>query len=384
MKVIFERQPLASGIALIHNVVSSTTSMPILANILIEASGEEASISGTDLESFGRVRLKARIEEVGRVTAPARLLADIVRLLPEGEVTLETSGSRMTVLCNRNTYQLSTMPADDFPDWPRLQAETTLTLRQVDLKRILHNTMFAIPTRDPRKVLMGVLFDVADGRLTCVATDGRKLGKTSIEPLEIIGQPAVQAIIPERILKEIDHAIGEEGEIQVVIGERQVMFTLSNLCYVANRIEGSYPKYDAVIPQSFKRTIKIQKNNLADAIGRAAILAERKHHSIILKFVPHQIEINAQSFEDGSYEGVVETDYEGEQFRLAFNYQYLQEIFKVTPDAIVDMKLKEANAPVVFECESDPDSLFLVMPVRMADVEAEEKCHGRGGCVSAR
>ena len=92
----------------------------------------------------------------------------------------------------------------------------------------------------------------------------------------------------------------------------------------------------------------------------------------MLKFVRHQIEVNAQSFEDGSYEGVVETDYEGEPFKIAFNYQYLQEIFKVTPDAVVDMKLKENTAPVVFECESDLESLFLVMPVRMADVEAEE------------
>lgn len=371
MKIIFDRQPLASGISLIHNVVSSTTSMPILSNILIEAREEEASVSGTDMESFGRVRLKARVEEPGRVTAPAKLLADIVRLLPDSEVTLETSGSRMVITCNRNTYQLATMSAEDFPEWPRLQAVTTLTLKQADLKRVLHNTMFAIPSRDPRKVLMGVLFELNEGKLTCVATDGRKLGKTVIEPVEIVGQGTGSAVIPERILKEIDHAIGDEGEIQLALADRQVMFTLSNLCYVANRIEGNYPKYDSVIPGSFKRTIKIQKNALADAINRAAILAERKHHSIVLKFVPGQIEINAQSFEDGSYEGIIETDYDGEPFKIAFNHQYLQEIFKVTPDPVVDMKIKESNAPVVFECESEAEALFLVMPVRLAEVEAE-------------
>src|SRR5438128_999489 len=120
MKIIFERQPLVSGIALIQNIVSSATTMPILANVLIEATNEEATISGTDLESFGRVKLKGQVEEAGRVTAPARLLAEIARLLPEGEVLIETSGSHMTIQCNRNTYQLATMPADDFPDWPRL------------------------------------------------------------------------------------------------------------------------------------------------------------------------------------------------------------------------------------------------------------------------
>jgi DNA polymerase-3 subunit beta len=264
------------------------------------------------------------------------------------------------------------MPADDFPDWPKLEAETTLTLRQADLKRILHNTMFAIPARDPRKVLMGVLFDVHEGRLTCVATDGRKLGKTVVEPVEVRGKRRGQAIIPEAILREIDHAIGEEGEIELAIGERQVMFRLSNLSYVSNRIEGTYPKYESVIPQSFTRTIKIAKTLLADAIARAAILAERKHHSIVLKFGAGQIDIVAQSFETGSYEGVIETDYDGEPFKIAFNHHYLQEIFKVIPDEVIDMKLKESNAPVVFEVESDPDTLYLVMPVRMTDLDAEE------------
>src|SRR5262245_4897654 len=149
MKVQFDRQPLASGIALIHNIVSSNTTMPILAHVLIETNGEEVTISGTDMESFGRVRLKAQVDESGRVTAPARLMADIVRLLPDGEVTLQRSGTKMTLQCNRNTYQLATMPADDFPDWPHSNVDTTLTLKQSDLKRALHNTIFAIPARDP-------------------------------------------------------------------------------------------------------------------------------------------------------------------------------------------------------------------------------------------
>jgi DNA polymerase-3 subunit beta len=371
MKVVFDRQPLASGIALIQNIVSATTTMPILSSVLIESEGEQARICGTDLEAFGQVQMTARVEESGRAAAPARLLGDIVKRLPDGDVTLETTGARMTIASNRNLYQLTTMPADDFPDWPRVEPRLTLVLRQADLKRVLHNTMFAIPARDPRKVLMGVNFDFQDGRLTCVATDGRKLGKTILEPLEARGEARGQAIIPERILGEIDHAIGEEGEIELAFGERQILFKLSNLSYVSNLIEGSYPKYDAFIPQSFTRTIKIQKTTLADAIARAAILAERKHHSIILKFSSQKIEIESKDYDMGSFKGEVETDYDGEPFKIAFNHNYLQEIFKVTPDVVLDMKLKESNAPVVFEVESDPDTLYLVMPVRMADLDAD-------------
>ncbi|MCE5229076.1 DNA polymerase III subunit beta [bacterium] len=372
MKVIFERQSLASGISLIQNIVNSASTMPILANILIEAGAESTTIYGTDLESFGRVEMKAQVEEGGRVTVNARLLADIVKLMPEGEVVMDATGNKLTISGGRNTYAMGTMPSDDFPEWPRIEAETTLVLRQADLRRILHNTMFAIPVRDPRKVLMGVLFELNGGRLTCVATDGRKLGKITIEPTEIRGRDSISVILPKRILEELDKAIGEEGEIELGISDRQVSFTLDNLSYVSARLEGTYPKYDAVIPQSFKRTIRIQKTTLADAINRAAIVAERRHHSILLKFSTGQIEIQAQSSEDGTYEGAIETDYQGESFKLAFNHQYLQEIFKVTPDPQVDLKIKDVNAPIVFECESDPQSLFLVMPVRISEIEEAE------------
>lgn len=372
MKVIFERQSLASGISLIQNIVNSTSTMPILANVLIEAGAESTTLYGTDLESFGRVEMKAQVEEGGRVTVNARLLADIVKLMPEGEVVLDATGTKLTIAGGRNTYAMGTMPSDDFPEWPRIEPETTLVLRQADLRRILHNTMFAIPQRDPRKVLMGVLFELAAGRLTCVATDGRKLGKTCIEPIEIRGRDSIQAILPKRILEELDKAIGEEGEIELGFSDRQISFTLDNLSYVSARLEGTYPKYDAVIPQSFKRTIRIQKTTLADAINRAAVVAERRHHSIMLKFSKGQIEIQAQSSEDGTYEGAIETDYDGEPFKLAFNHQYLQEIFKVTPDPQVDLKIKDVNAPIVFECESDPQSLFLVMPVRISELEEAE------------
>lgn len=369
MKVIFERQPLASGINLIQNMVSQSTPMPILAHIMIEATGSEAIFTGTDLESFGQVKLKAQVEEAGHITAPARLIADIVKVLPEGDVVFETTGKRLTVSCNKNSYDLSTLPPEEYPDWPQVEADTTFTLRQADLTRALQNTMFAIPSRDPRKVLKGIYVELEDGKLICVATDGRKLGKCVIEPVETRGQEKTSAIIPDSILREIDRAIGEEGEIDLAIGERQVKFTLSNVVYVANRIDGTYPQYSAVIPPSFKRTIKIQKNDLADAINRAGILAERQHHSILLEFKENMVEIKSQSSEEGTYEGQVEIDYDGEPFKIAFNYQYLQEIFKVTQDPVLDMKIKEATQPVVFEAESDPDSIFLVMPVRIAENE---------------
>lgn len=370
MKIIFDRHDLAGGIALIHNATSSTATMPILGNLLIEAEGEDVFIRGTDLEFFGQIHLKAQVEQPGRITAPAKVLADIVKVLPAGEVTFVTEETRLIVESGRNTYQLSTMPSEDFPNWPRIEVNTTLVLNQADLKRALRNTMFAIPARDPRKILMGVLFDITDGKLICVATDGRRLGKTIIEPVEIKGIEKIQTVIPERILKEVDHALGDMDEVIVEISDRSLVFKIGKLTYLGNRIEGAYPKYDAVIPNDFHWEIPLQKNVIVDAIGRAAVLAERKYNSIVLDFKAQQIEVFSQSSEDGSYQGMIETDFEVEPIRIAFNYQYLQDILKIIPDSDLTMKIKENTAPVIFICESIPNSLFLAMPVKLADATA--------------
>lgn len=373
MKANFPRQALLSGLSLTQNLVGASGALPILSNVLFDVTPEGTHIIGTDLECFAKIRIDADVEEAGRVTAPARTLADIVRLLPEGNVAMVTSGTRMTITCGRNEYHLSTMNAQDFPDWPSMEANSTVTLGQSELGGLLRNTLFAIPSRDPRKVLMGALFELKQGRLTCVATDGRKLGKSVVDAGKIDGKKEFQAIVPGRVLHEIERALGEEGDIKVAVSDQRAVFEVENLnlTYLTSLIEGKFPSYESVIPETFKRTISLPKDVVDDAIGRAAILAERKHHSIILSFEDKGLSIRSQSFEDGSYEGSVDIDFEGDPFKIAFNYNYLRDVFKVAPDPTIKMKVKDASAPVVFECESDADTLYLVMPVRIHELEAE-------------
>ncbi|MBI1784670.1 DNA polymerase III subunit beta, partial [Candidatus Sumerlaeota bacterium] len=234
MKVTFSRQALMTGISLVQNSVSPAGTLPILSNVLLEAENRGSSLIATDLDTFSKVSLEGRVEEAGRTTVPARTFGDIVRLLPDDDVAIVTSGTRLTLTCNRNVYHLATMSADDYPDWPKTDTITRITLKQSDLKRLLRCTLFAVPTKDPRKVLMGANFILTPNGLVCVATDGRKLGKAIAEPVELKGKTKkeVSAIIPGRVLQEIDKAIGEEGEIELALAERQAVFSLSNLTYL--------------------------------------------------------------------------------------------------------------------------------------------------------
>ncbi len=374
MKVTFSRPALVTGIGLTQNAVSMSGALPILANVLIEADAKGVNLIGTDLEIFAKVSLEAKVEEAGRITAPARTIGDIVRRLPDDDVAVVTSATRLTLTCNRNVYHLATMSAEDFPEWPKVETAVKITLRQADLKRLLRSTLFAIPARDPRRVLMGALFELSKGKMICVATDGRKLGKAIAEPVQVVGKKKeIKGIIPRRMLEEVDKAIGEEGEIELAITERQAIFTLPNVVYLTSLIEGNFPKYESVIPETFKKTLELPKAALDDAVDRAGVLAERKYNSIILSFVKNAIEVRAQSFDDGSYEGQVEINYDGEPFKIAFSHQYLREVFRVISDSTVRMKMKDNNAPVVFESPNDADSLYLVMPIRMHDLENEDE-----------
>lgn len=375
MKAIFSRQTLLNGLSLVQNLVGTSGALPILSNVLFAADEDGARLVATDLECFVEVRIEGTIEEGGRITAPARTLLEIVRLLPEDNIALVTSGTRMTLTCNRNVYHLSTMNADDYPEWPGIEPTLAFTVKQADLSRALRNTLFAIPTRDPRKVLMGCLFEVTPGKLTCVATDGRKLGKAVIETTAPKGKKEFQGIVPGRMLSEIDRALSADGDIRVELTDQRAVFKVPslNLTFLTSLIEGKYPAYDSVIPETFKKDIELPKALVDEAIGRAAILAERKHHSIVMSFGDNAIQIKSQSFEDGSYEGQVEVDYSDDAFKIAFNYHYLHDVLRVAPDKSVTMKVKDSSSPVVFQCASDADSLYLVMPVRIHELETESE-----------
>jgi DNA polymerase III subunit beta len=375
MKAIFSRQTLLNGLSLVQNLVGTSGALPILSNVLFSADKDGARLVATDLECFVEVKIEGTIEEGGRVTAPARTLLEIVRLLPEDNIALVTSGTRMTLTCNRNVYHLSTMNADDYPEWPSIDPMLAFSVKQADFNRALKNTLFAIPARDPRKVLMGCLFEVAGGKLTCVSTDGRKLGKAVIDTSSPKGKKEFHGIVPGRVLQEIQRAMSEEGDIRIELTDQRAVLKVPslNLTFLTSLIEGKYPAYDSVIPETFKRDIELPKVVVDEAIGRAAILAERKHHSIVMSFDENVIQIRSQSFEDGSYEGQVEVDYTHEPFKIAFNYHYLHEVLRVAPDKTIIMKVKDSSSPVVFQCESDPDSLYLVMPVRIHELESESE-----------
>jgi DNA polymerase-3 subunit beta len=368
MKLTFAKENLMTAAAAAQSMVNVQTSLPVLANVLIETQGERAVFVATDLESSVRISVPAKVESPGRTTAPARTFEALVRELPEGEVLLELENDLLKVQTEDNSYHLQTMPAEDFPSWPELQPHATLTLGQAELAKMINAVLFAIPQRDPRKVLLGSFFDVKDNHLVIVSTDGKKLGYCRRELTELVGASEISAIVPHKILSEVQRNLGEEGEVKIQMAERQVAFDLGDAVYLANKIEGTYPNYEMVIPKEINRELKFDRDDFAAAIRRASVISEEKNNSIILRIEPERARISSRTYDVGDYEGRFPIEYDGVPFDIAYNHKFVTEVMRIMEDKVVSMRIKQIDSPVIFVNETDPDFIYLIMPIKMSDL----------------
>lgn len=370
MKLSLEKNILSHVTSIAQGVANpQQKAMPILGNILIRAQEDGAVVfEASDMDSCVRCTVSGDVETPGSITVNAKRFHDFVERMPDGTVSLDFSGPKAVIRSGAIVYDLATQSDEDFPTWPDLQPNLTLELESPTLKRMLQHVLFALPQRDPRKVLLGSLFDIKDNRLTCVATDGKKLGLSQCNVPVIQGAQPHQTVIPGRLLSEIRRVARTEGEIKLLIGDRQVAFDMGNILYLVNRIDGNYPNYDAVIPDDFTKELTLNRQALLNEVDRAKVISEEQNNSIILRFSSGRIEFSASTSNVGSLHSEMPVEYDGESFDIAFNHIYLSETLRVMDSENVVMHIKQNTSPVVFKIPEQEDSLFLVMPIKLTDI----------------
>jgi len=373
MKAVFKRADLAMATNVVHNVVNLQSSLPILANILIRASDAKALFMASDLEANVRCEIAAEVEKAGVVTVPARTLADMVRVLPDTDVILELEGNRVRVRCETLSYDLVTMDPEDFPAWPEVKAKATLELPQKTLRKLIERMIFAVPQKDPRRVLLGGFFDVHDRQLRCVATDGKKLAFVQCESDSRTGQEKISAVVPHKVLSEVSKTLGDEGTVRILFGERQISFDLKQIKYVSNVIDGTYPNYELVIPKTFERTITLPKEALRALIRQAAIISDEKSNSVILHFAEDELKLTAMTYDIGSYAGSLPISFTQEEFQIVFNHRFLSEILDAIETSEVLLKANKPVSPAVLCGKDVTDTLYVIMPIKLADLAEPEE-----------
>ena len=369
MKFTVTRNALLNELNLVQGVIEKKSTIPILSNILLEASGEYLGITATDLDVTIRCGCSAKVEEEGTTTISARRLFEIVRLLPEG------SDIRITLLENdwvvlksgKSSYKIVALPKENFPSIP----EEAPAMSQIPgglLRSMIQRTMFAITQEESRYSLNGALLVLLPGEIRMVATDGHRLalvGKSTEVP-GIDGE--VRALIPRKTLVEIQKLIGDQNPLTLEFGrdENHLFFTVERRKLVSRILAGQFPNYELVIPRENDKYIVADTRNLGDGIRRAAIMSDEKLKTIRLSFKAGSVELTASSADVGEARDEVPVEYEGEGIDIGFNPQYLLDFLAVCNSESISVSLKDSETQGLFRpiSSSDLEYRYVVMPMK--------------------
>jgi DNA polymerase III subunit beta len=367
MKVKCGRDELADKLQLAGRGVSTRTNVQILAGIMLRASEGRLHLAATDMEISLRVSLDAQVEDEGAIVVPGRLLVDIVRLLPVGEVTIahraEEGVAELT--CGSASYKLHTYAAEDFPRLPEVDPETAFTVEREAFVETIARVSRSASRDESRPVLTGILVRFEDAKLVMAATDSYRLSVKETALDKGPGQE-LEAIVPARALAELSrvaHA-GESGSISIGVQENQIVFGVDDVWLTARRIDGQFPNYRQLLPETFEAEISLPRDEFLEIVRRASLMAQRKS-PLRLRFENGELTVSAQTQDVGEARESLPISYAGDTIEIGFNAEFLRDGLESVTDDAVRFKLISPLRPGLIHGESD-DFLYLIMPIRLA------------------
>ena len=371
MNFTITRKNLHDGLAAVSASIPTKTTLPVLSNILIETTEGGIWMSGTDLDVAVRVRVPADVSEAGSLTAPGKKLQEIARELPEQPVDVTTKGDQIELVCGRSRFKLNGLPSEEFPNLPEIHFEEGWKVRGGDLHRLIHHTSFAVSTEESRPILNGVLWELRDGRMQMVATNGHRLARMGMAA-EASSAPSADFIVPPGALQQVERLFEEEDDLQVARNGNHLGFRSGEREVFTRLIEGSYPNYEQVIPKDNDKEARVEKKALESAVRRMAVVASDQTHRIRMTFEKDRVHLNVLTPDLGEGHDELELSYDGEELEIGFNAAYLLEVLRYIPtdDVLLTFKAPERAAtlePHVGEGEEEIDYLCLVMPLRLLD-----------------
>jgi DNA polymerase-3 subunit beta len=367
MRIVCAKEELAEKLQVVGRGVSARTNVQILAGIMLRAAAGRLHLSATDMEISLRVSLEADVQEDGAVVVPGRLLVDIVRLLPGGEVTLEHRAeegvARLT--CGSASYALNTYGPEDFPRLPEIDPETSFTVDGEAFLDTVARVGRSASRDESRPVLTGVLVRFEGGQVVMAATDSYRL---SVKETELAKGPGeeLEAMAPARALAELARIGQASGSptIEVGVQENQVVFGVDGVWLTARRIDGQFPNYKQLLPEQFEAEVQLPREELLDVVRRTGLLAQRKS-PLRLRFEEGELTVSAQTQDVGEARESLPVGYGGEAMEIGFNADFLRDGLESVADETVRLKLISPLRPGLLHGESD-DFLYLIMPIRLA------------------
>lgn len=368
MRFLVSRDALLKPLQLVAGVVEKRQTLPALANVLVSLSGDELSLTGTDLEVeiVGRVVLEEGGVD-GEITVPAKKLLDICRSLPDyAHIEFALQDQKVSIKSGRSRFTLSSLPASDFPSIELGDNDLAFDCKQSEIRRLLDRTAFAMAQQDVRYYLNGTLWEIRGDSLRVVATDGHRLAMCT-RPVELdVNVELKQAILPRKGVLELTRLLTSgEASVQIILGANHIRAKTDSFTFTSKLIDGKFPDYERVLPRGGDKVIIGEREALRQAFHRAAILSNEKYRGVRVSLVEGLITITANNPEQEEAEEQVAVSYNGPSIEVGFNVSYLQDVANVLSSENVKMTLADGNSSALIEEPEQSDSLYVVMPMRL-------------------
>jgi DNA polymerase III subunit beta len=370
MRFTISREKLQEGLAAVGASIPAKTTLPVLANILVETTDKGIRLSGTDLDIAVSTEIIADVEAPGAITIPAKKLTEIARELAPSPVKIAAAGEqRITLDCGRSHFKILGLPRDEFPTFPSVRFNQSWRIRSGDLQKLISHTSFAVSTEESRPILNGVLWELKPDSMRMVATNGHRLAKMEMV-IKSGGAPATDLIVPPKALEQIRRLFPADEELEIARGDNHLGFRSPFTAVYTRLIEGPYPNYDQVIPKDNDRIAVADKIALTSALKRMSVIASDQTHRIRLSFNSGLLRFSVQTPDLGEATDELAIRYTGDQLDIGFNASYLLEILRYIPTEEVKLTFKAPERAATIEPEgwNDPAAyLCLVMPLRLVD-----------------
>ena len=366
MKIVTDRDSLLQPLQQVGGVVERRQTLPILANVLVNARSSELTITATDLEVEMKTVARAQGESDLDFTLPARKLIDICRALPErAEIALDIQGDRATLRSGKSRFTLGLLPAQDYPAIEPSASTHRFIIAEKLLKRLIDKTQFAMAQQDVRYYLNGMLLEVKDEMVRAVATDGHRLAMSESRCDGTSGID-LQVILPRKAVQELSRLLADSEEpIEIDVSSNHIRLKMAGSSFTSKLIDGKFPDYERVIPRDSKKTVSADKEQLKQALQRASILSNEKYRGIRFQFTSGSLELLAHNPEQEEAEEEIEIEYDGDELVIGFNVGYLIEVLNVLDSPRVQLLLNDANSSCLVKEPDTENEQYVVMPMRI-------------------
>lgn len=372
MKLVIDRSNLLKALGHVQSVVEKRGTIPILANVKIEAAGDVLYLTATDMDIAVMERVAATVSAPGHATMPAHTLYDIVRKLPEGsqvEISRAEDASKAAIRSGSSRFSLATLPVDEFPVMSEGDMPFTFSLASAEINALIDKTRFAVSTEETRYYLNGIYLHEAESQgipvLRAVATDGHRLARVEVAlPAGAKGMPGV--IVPRKAIDEIKRLTeGASGEVQVSLSDAKIRVACGSAVLVSKLIDGTFPDYERVIPTGNDKIMEVDGQAFTRAVDRVSVISSEKTRGIRVALSGGKLTLSADSPEHGTATEEVDVNYSADPVEIGFNSRYLLDMMSHIDGDVVQFVLADSTSPALVRDTSDVGSLYVVMPMRV-------------------